>query len=197
MIENLIDLDKALFLWINNQWSTPLVDYLCLYFVTWWGKGWIVVPLVLISFAIKGRECMRQHLFWFLLAMLLAGACVFLLKKAVPRGRPLTEFAPLIEAGKVYVHVLGERLWYRSFPSGDAQTAFTAATYLTLIQPRWGIPLSLLAAAVGVSRIYMGAHFPLDVLAGAFIGVGVAMLVWWVRKRFPSISSRGSSRGRK
>jgi len=105
------------------------------------------------------------------------------LKKMIPRPRPLTDFAPLIEAGKVHIHVLGKQLWYRSFPSGHTQTAFTAAIYLPLLLPDW-TPLFIASAiSVGLSRIYMGAHFPLDVIGGGLVGVALASGIWWLRKK--------------
>jgi undecaprenyl-diphosphatase len=182
-MEYLLALDRKVFLWINNQWSIPPLDFLFAYIITWLGNGGVVIALVIIFFIIKGWPYVRQYLPWFLAAMLLAGLCILALKKMIPRPRPLSEFAPLIEAGKVQVNVLGRHLWYRSFPSGDTQTAFTAATYLSFLLPRW-TPLFLsLAVGVGLSRIYMGAHFPLDVIVGALIGAAFAAGAWWMRKR--------------
>ena len=169
-MEYLLALDRKAFLWINNQWSMPPLDFLFSYFITWLGNAGVVIALVVIFFALKKQGYFRQHLPWFLAAMLLAGLCVFVLKKTIPRPRPLTDFAPLIEAGMVQVHVLGKQLWYRSFPSGDTQTAFTAATYLSLMLPRWTPLFIFLAVGVGFSRIYMGVHFPFDVFAGGLIG---------------------------
>ena len=190
-MESLLALDRAVFLWINNQWANPVLD-IFFSIIAWLGNGWIVISLVVIFFVWKRRDCLRQHLLWFLAAMLLAGLCVFVLKKMIPRPRPLTDFAPLIEAGKVYIHVLGEQLRYRSFPSGDTQTAFTAATHFSFLFPRWAPLLLFLATAVGFSRIYKGVHFPLDVIAGGLIGAAFAFGTWWVRKKMG-----GSSRPRK
>jgi undecaprenyl-diphosphatase len=182
-MEFLLALDRKVFLWINNQWSTPPLDLLCSYFITWLGNAGVVIVLVGIFFALKKQGYLRQHFFWFLAAMLLAGLCVFALKKMIPRPRPLADFAPLIDAGKVHIHVLGEALKYRSFPSGDTQTAFTAATYLSLLLPRWTPLFVSLAMGVGLSRIYMGVHFPLDVIIGGLIGAVFASGAWLVRKK--------------
>ena len=182
-MEYLLALDRKVFLWINNQWSMPPLDFLFSYFITWLGNAGVVIALIGIFFAFKKQGYFRQHFFWFLAAMLLAGLCVFVLKKTISRPRPLTDFAPLIEAGTVHIHVLGEALKYRSFPSGDTQTAFTAATYLSLMLPRWTPLFIFLAVGVGFSRIYMGVHFPFDVFAGGLIGAAFACGAWWVRKR--------------
>ena len=181
-MEYLLTLDRAAFLWINNQWATPYLD---IFFpiITWLGNGWIIISMVVIFFALKRPAFLRQHLPWLIAVMLLGGLCIFALKKMIPRPRPLSDFAPLIEAGKVHIHVLGQQLWYRSFPSGHAQTAFAAGTYLSLLLPRWTLLFLSLTMGVGLSRIYMGAHFPLDCIIGGLIGAVLALGAWLVRKK--------------
>ena len=161
----------------------PPLDFLFSYIITWLGNAGVVIVLVGIFLALKKQGYLRQHFLWFLAAMLLAGLCIFALKKMIPRPRPLADFAPLIEAGKIQIHVLGKQLWYRSFPSGDTQTAFTAATYLSLLLPRWTPLFIFLAMGVGISRIYMGVHFPLDVIIGGLIGAIFGLGAWLVRKK--------------
>ena len=58
-----------------------------------------------------------------------------------------------------------------SFPSGHATVAFACATVLALAVPRLRWPLFALAALIAFSRVYVGVHYPLDVLAGAVLGV--------------------------
>jgi undecaprenyl-diphosphatase len=61
-----------------------------------------------------------------------------------------------------------------SFPSGHAATSFAAATLLTRAAPRLVVPLYALAAAIAFSRVYVGVHYPLDIVGGAVLGVGIA-----------------------
>ncbi len=61
-----------------------------------------------------------------------------------------------------------------SFPSSHAATSFAAAVVLAVSVPRLGPFVLALAACIAFSRLYVGVHFPLDVLAGAALGVLVA-----------------------
>ena len=70
-----------------------------------------------------------------------------------------------------------------SFPSGHAATSFAAATILTFAFPQLGPALFLLASAVAFSRVYVGVHYPLDVIGGAFLGVLIALLIRVVAQR--------------
>ena len=72
-----------------------------------------------------------------------------------------------------------------SFPSGHTSLAFATATSLSLVYPKWyvAVPAYLWAGAVGYSRMYVGAHFPSDVLAGALLGTASALLVHHIRNR--------------
>ena len=72
-----------------------------------------------------------------------------------------------------------------SFPSGHSVMAFSTATSLSLLYPRWYViaPSFLWASAVGYSRLYLGVHYPSDVLVGALIGAGVAVFSYYVAQR--------------
>jgi membrane-associated phospholipid phosphatase len=102
-------------------------------------------------------------------SLLLAGLVAQVLKHAVDVPRPLAVLGPA-------VHVLLEPLRGRSFPSGHAASAAALATFAAW---RYGLrawPLGLLALVGGLSRIYVGAHWALDVAAGWTVGAGSALV---------------------
>jgi undecaprenyl-diphosphatase len=89
------------------------------------------------------------------------------LKRAIDRPRPSSVYThpePLVHAPHD-----------PSFPSGHAATSFACATTLSFFAPRLAPAFFVLAAAIAWSRVYVGVHYPLDVLAGAVLGVAVAI----------------------
>ena len=67
-----------------------------------------------------------------------------------------------------------------SFPSGHTGSAFAAAVVMFRELPKkLGIPILVFACLMGLSRLYVGVHYPSDVLGGVLIGTGVALLTHW------------------
>ncbi len=71
-----------------------------------------------------------------------------------------------------------------SFPSGHTSMAFSTATSLSLVYPKWYViaPSFLWASAVGYSRMHLGVHYPSDVAVGALVGAGSAYLCYKAQK---------------
>lgn len=193
-----------LFFAINNGLKSPLGD-LALGYSTYIGDGLAMYPLAIVGLLFLDRKKFWANLGVVVVAALLGGAVLQALKHLCDAPRPLAYFAEAIERGEVVVNVMFEPLRARSFPSGHAQTAFTFAHVFAFLVSRSalseGVRRNLrvafyaIATLVAISRVYVGAHFPLDVVAGAFIGVACSQVVVWAvqaRQRArvnPSISS--------
>ncbi|MEU4211838.1 phosphatase PAP2 family protein [Streptomyces sp. NPDC026206] len=91
-------------------------------------------------------------------------------KRSVRRGRPLPDAVPVVRR-------LIRQPFTTSFPSGHSASAAAFAAGVMLEKGTWGLALAPLAAAVCFSRVYTGAHYPGDVVAGALLGVGAAFAV--------------------
>jgi membrane-associated phospholipid phosphatase len=111
---------------------------------------------------------LRRNAFLFVLtgvAVLAADGLAGIVKAVVGEKRP-NDPGPLVAIPHSH-----------SFPSGHTATAFAGASMLSYFVPRAAPVFYVLAAAIAYSRLYVGVHFPLDVVAGAVIGVATALLL--------------------
>ena len=129
------------------------------------GIVWLVVAAALSGFSWRRPWLLARVAVTILLAEMASG----LLKAQLGRDRPPVAH-PKPEP---LVHVPATD----SFPSGHATVSFACATVLALAVPRLAWPLFALATLIAFSRVYVGVHYPADVLAGAILGVAVGVVV--------------------
>lgn len=160
--------DTAVFLTINHLPHTELLNTLMYALTTAMnrGDGWVVGLLLA---AAQDHRRGRRALLDVLPALWLATATVeFPIKHFFRRKRP---FISLVRA-----IVVGRKPGHYSFPSGHSAAAFAGAWLIGRHYPRLRPLLFLVAGLVGFSRVYLGAHYPGDVLSGAASGVALAAL---------------------
>ena len=73
-----------------------------------------------------------------------------------------------------------------SMPSGHTASAFNIATSLTLFYPKWyvAVPAYTWASGIAYSRMYLGVHYPSDIIAGAILCSGTAWLTYYLNKKY-------------
>ena len=133
-----------------------------------WAGVWLAIALAL---AVARR---RPSVFLLVATTALSTRLVTsLVKHFVQRDRPpavVLDPKPLLEVPTT-----------SSFPSGHTSTSFACAYVISRLAPRLTVPVYVLAALIGFSRIYVGVHYPLDVLAGAALGLLVARALLTLR----------------
>jgi membrane-associated phospholipid phosphatase len=175
-LEAMRKLDYDLFWLINRKAHTKIVDIFVGTVVntdTSLGVNTSLVFLLVLIAAILWN--VRRAQFWpeFILAIgviAVGGIIVHFLKDLFCTPRPLAVFGDQVFTFK-------ERLSRCSFPSGHTQIAFGVAAYLTSRVRKYWWAFFGLALAIGLSRIYVGSHFPSDVLGGAVLGAAVSFVM--------------------
>jgi membrane-associated phospholipid phosphatase len=159
---------------IVNNWHAYKLDHL---FLALTFSGEILFPIALfIYFIIKKRAWVKPFLFSYASSTLLVQ---FLKHIIFPNAlRPFAYFKALDIPWYLVPGVdINE---YNSFPSGHTAAAwFCFLWFAILIKKRWAsILMAFLACGVGISRVYLFQHFPVDVLAGAFIGISCTSIFY-------------------
>jgi undecaprenyl-diphosphatase len=134
------------------------------------GAIWIVVSVLLFVF---GDAHARGAALMSLCSLLLAeGLINLVLKPAIARERPYAPRGPG-RLRRLLVQAPGAHSW----PSAHAGSSMAAAVPLAILYPRVGVVFLAFAALIGYSRVYVGVHYPFDVVAGAIIGALCAVAV--------------------
>ncbi|HNX90657.1 MAG TPA: phosphatase PAP2 family protein [Candidatus Omnitrophota bacterium] len=149
--------DKKGFLFINRDCSNRILNEIMPVITDAGTAQFVFVIALFLVFNVKYRA---KGL------LLMAGSTVayqftYAVKELIERPRPY-----LVIPG---VNVLASSSGF-SFPSGHTAMIFMAAYIVLCYSRKWAIPAYILAFAVGFSRIYVGVHFPIDVIAGIMIG---------------------------
>jgi undecaprenyl-diphosphatase len=138
----------------------------------------VSIFVILLFFYIKSRKKTLLNSFLVLLSIVLSsGVITFFLKELFSRERPFhtyEEITKLSQAGSM------------SFPSGHTAEAFAIAFGLSFLFPnkKIVIPIFIWASLVGYSRMALGVHYPLDVIAGILLSLVVSILVFVGYKKF-------------
>lgn len=137
-------------------------------FITFLGdKGWFWLALGAVLLAVPRTRRVGCCVLLSIAAGYILGN--LLLKNMIARDRPCW----LDRSVQLLIPVPNDY----SFPSGHTLASFGSAVCIFLFNRKWGAPALMLAVLISFSRLYLFAHFPTDVLAGAVLGTAIACCV--------------------
>lgn len=174
MFEALLNLDGGFLLFLQESVRNPLLDRLMIGITSLGDDGWIwILATILLLIPKKTRKV------GVLSAVALLGSLLinnYLIKNIVQRPRPFVTFQEL----QIIIPTPSEF----SFPSGHTSSSFAAAAvFYRHLPKKLGIPSVILACLIGFSRLYVGVHYPTDVLAGAVMGILLSYLAEFLVSR--------------
>lgn len=132
-----------------------------------------LLAFLLIPAAFTIKRFKEEHWYELPLKAVLAGALAYgarsMLGELIARPRPFLTLSDM--------HLLVERESSYAFPSGHASVAFALAFVVYRHDRDWGMAFLILAALVALGRVFVGVHYPLDILGGAVVGWAAAWIV--------------------
>lgn len=170
-METLLNLDGNILIWIQEFLRNPILDPFFKVITTLGNAGifWIIATIILLI-PKKTRKVGMMSAFALLCSLLINN---ILLKNLVARTRPYYVVEGLVPLIKKPVEF--------SFPSGHAGSSFASACVLHRNLPKkYGIWFLILAILISFSRLYVGVHYPSDVLAGVVTGFICSCLGQWI-----------------
>lgn len=172
LVQSIIEMDQLAFKVINSDWSNSLLDLVMPILTDLHRIGWLthyVLPAVLVLWLALDRKNAALTILGLILSIALSDSLSYrLIKENVKRERP--EFC--VSGVRLLTH---SHSGY-SFPSIHAANIMAAAAMIRYMYPFLRTVVYLLAFFIGYSRIYVGVHFPLDVVGGMLTGYFCAFL---------------------
>lgn len=183
MLQGIQFLDEQVIIWIQECIQNPIMSKIMVWVSTSGNKGmiWIGLGILLLCLGIRRKKLFDLGIRLFLCLGTTAVLCNLILKPWVARIRPYDVLG---------FPILVSPLHDYSFPSGHTSSSFAAAAAIYAYHKKWGIAAYAFAVCMGISRLYLGVHFPSDVLVGAVIGFVMANMTLWICKKYGTLSTK-------
>lgn len=156
-------IDLAIFYFFNHTISTGFLDKF--FSVITSVNNWYIAYLILLGILFfKGGRTGKLAVLGIIILVIITDQVGYkILKEIFQRSRPcsiLTDVITPIGCTGAY-----------SFPSNHAMNNFTAAMFFSMLYPKYKVILFSTASLVAISRVYLGLHYPSDIIGGAVIGI--------------------------
>ncbi len=185
MLETLLNLDGGFLLFLQEYVRNPILDSIMIFITSLGDDGiiWIAATIALLI-PKKTRKIGIMSAVALLGSLLINNTII---KNIVQRPRPFRTFTELT----ILIPTPGEF----SFPSGHTASSFAAAAvFYRYLPKKIGIPAIVLAGLIGFSRLYVGVHYPTDVIAGVVMGIFLSYLAQFLVDRITARMTRSQSK---
>ena len=173
MLESLFNIDGGTLLFIQEHIRNPILNSMMI-FITNLGNGGIIWIAATIALLIPEKT----RKVGIMSAIALLGSLIInneIIKNLVKRPRPFVTFTDL----QIIIPTPSQY----SFPSGHTSSSFAAAAvFYRHLPKKLGVPSIVLAGLIGFSRLYVGVHYPTDVIAGVVMGIFLSYLAEFLVK---------------
>jgi len=186
MINTIVEIDKNLMVFLNKTLSNPIFDILMPIITNQKFLTIIGVILILYLGFYSGRRGKITLIVLIFAVGISDAVCAQIIKPWVSRIRPSHEF---IE----YINLLVSKGGKWSFPSNHAANSFAFATILSYFYDKNKTMIFSIASIIAFSRVYVGVHYPLDIIFGSLLGYTIS---WIILSVWVIIKMRELKRGR-
>jgi len=176
MLEWLDQIDRAIFLFVNVTLANPVTD-LIMPVVTSDNLLRVLYGVIMLALLWKGSARLRWMVLFSALALLLTDQLSSgLLKPLIGRLRPCQALEN--------IHLLVACGGGKAMPSSHAANAFGQAVLFAVSYASLRWPLLIVAAVVALSRVFVGVHYPGDIIVGALLGSAVGLALTFAERGF-------------
>ncbi len=166
-MDAILEWDASILLWIQENMRTDLMTTIMKAITRLGDAGslWVVLSIVLLVIN-KTRKVGAASAVSLILTFVVVNVGI---KNLVARTRPYEVIDGLVS-------LVGKQSDF-SFPSGHSAHAFAVGVVILIMMPRKiGVPIFVISVLMAFSRLYVGVHYPTDVIAGAFLGTLMALV---------------------
>lgn len=160
--------DEKLIKLINDKMKSKFLDKVMLR-ITNLGSVMFIFPFIFVLIILRNKEA-RTIGIQSAITLCISQTITYSLKSLLSRERPYN----ILKNLNTFDIILKDY----SFPSGHTSASFSVATIIALNIPELSLFAISIAFLIGISRIYLGVHYPTDVVAGIIIGVGSGIIVY-------------------